>query len=188
VIAETSSIFGEAILTEKLMKDLDQKEKIELIARGIEDFIASAVRQVMYTFFERDIHEHVNDRKLQAKECCDIWNKHVADLYSEAVEFLPVQKWNWITIPHFLFENPFYVYAYAFGQLFVLALYQKYLKEGKDFVPKYIKLLAAGGSKSPIELTSEIGIDITKREFWQQGFDYIKTRIELLEELVNDLE
>jgi len=71
--------------------------------------------------------------------------------------------------PHFLFSSPFYDYAYAFGQLFVLALYQKYLKEGKEFVPKYKYLLSAGGSKSPIEATREIGNDITMRKFWQNS-------------------
>ena len=79
----------------------------------------------------------------------------------------------WSCIPHF-YHTPFYCYAYSFGNLLALSLFQRYKKEGKDFVPAYISILAAGGSKKPEKLLAEYGFDIRSPKFWQEGFDYVE--------------
>jgi oligoendopeptidase F len=91
-------------------------------------------------------------------------------------------KWEWICIPHF-YDSPFYTYAYSFGQLLVLALYQQYRLEGQAFIPGYLKILSYGGSESPAKILTEAGLDITSPAFWQGGFDVIKTMIAQLETL-----
>ena len=88
----------------------------------------------------------------------------------------------WSCIPHF-YHTPFYCYAYSFGNLLALSLFQRYKKEGKQFEKDYFDILAAGGSKKPEELLSEHGLDITSTKFWQEGFDYIKTQVKELESL-----
>ena len=92
-------------------------------------------------------------------------------------------QWEWLYIPHF-YHTPFYCYAYSFGNLLVLSLFNLYKKEGKSFIPKYLKILSAGGSKKPENLLNEIGINISNRSFWQQGFDLVAEKITQLEKLL----
>jgi len=91
--------------------------------------------------------------------------------------------WEWTTIPH-IYHSPFYTYAYSFGQLLVLALYQQYLSEGQAFVPRYLRLLSYGGSAAPMDMLSEAGLDAVSPEFWQGGFDVLQSRMDLLEQIV----
>ena len=79
-------------------------------------------------------------------------------------------KWEWISVPHF-YHSPFYTYAYSFGQLLVLALYQQYRIEGAAFIPRYLKILSYGGSEAPTKILTEAGLDISSPDFWQGGFD-----------------
>jgi len=102
--------------------------------------------------------------------------------FGDAIEIQDYSKWEWISIPH-IYQATFYVYAYSFGQLLTLALYQRYRAEGEAFKPKFIKILAYGGSASPQHILSEAGIDITSAAFWQGGFDVISEFIERLEQL-----
>ncbi|MGH9987349.1 MAG: M3 family metallopeptidase, partial [Nitrososphaeraceae archaeon] len=89
----------------------------------------------------------------------------------------------WLYIPH-LYHSPFYCYAYSFGNLLVLSLYQQFRKEGKlSFTPKYYKLLSSGGTRKPEEILSDIGIDISSRDFWQQGFDLVEKNVQELWDL-----
>jgi oligoendopeptidase F len=89
-------------------------------------------------------------------------------------------KWEWIAVPHF-YNSPFYTYAYSFGLLLVLALYQQYRLEGEAFLPRYLRILAAGGSEKPLKVLGEAGLDVTSPAFWQGGFD-------VLEKMVSELE
>ena len=91
-------------------------------------------------------------------------------------------KWEWVSIPH-IYDVPFYVYAYAFGQLLVFSLYQQYKAEGESFKPRYLKILSTGGSKSPVQLLAEAGVDVRQAAFWQGGFDVIDTLVKQLEEM-----
>jgi oligoendopeptidase F len=89
-------------------------------------------------------------------------------------------RWEWVSIPH-IYEVPFYVYAYTFGQLLVLSLYQQFKAEGESFKPRYLKILAAGGSDAPARILAEAGIDIYSAKFWQGGFDVITGMLDQLE-------
>ena len=91
-------------------------------------------------------------------------------------------RWEWVSIPH-IYQVPFYVYAYTFGQLLVLSLYQQFKAEGEAFKPRYLKILSAGGSEAPVKILAEAGIDIHSAAFWQGGFDVIQRMVEQLEAL-----
>ncbi len=106
--------------------------------------------------------------------------ENIKTQFGDAVELSDEFRWEWVSIPHFL-RVPFYVYAYAFGQLLVLSLYQQYREEGEAFKPRYIKILEAGGSDAPMRILGEAGIDITKAEFWQGGFNVLEDMVEQLE-------
>ena len=91
-------------------------------------------------------------------------------------------RWEWISVPHF-YATPFYTYAYAFGQLLVLALYGQYKEEGEAFVPRYVRLLAYGGSAEPYRVLTEAGFDVSTPEFWQRGYDALEAMLNELESL-----
>jgi oligoendopeptidase F len=91
-------------------------------------------------------------------------------------------KWEWVSIPH-IYHTPFYVYAYAFGQLLVLSLYQQYKAEGEAFKPRYLKILSAGGSQAPAKILAEAGIDIRSEKFWQGGFNVVTKLVDELEKI-----
>lgn len=115
-------------------------------------------------------------------ELADEYLVNLKEQFGEAVDVADEFKWEWMTIPHF-YDVPFYTYAYSFGQLLVLALYQQYRLEGDSFVPRYLKILSYGGSESPAKILGEAGIDTASAEFWQGGFDVIKNMIVQLESL-----
>jgi oligoendopeptidase F len=108
--------------------------------------------------------------------------KNLAEQFGDSIEVSDEFRWEWVSIPH-IYDVPFYVYAYAFGQLLVFSLYQQYKSEGEAFKPRYLKILSAGGSKAPISLLSEAGIDVSQPAFWQGGFDVLKDLVAKLEAL-----
>jgi oligoendopeptidase F len=112
----------------------------------------------------------------------EMYMENLKTQFGKAVSISDEFRWEWVSIPHF-YHTPFYVYAYAFGQLLVLSLYQRYQQEGDSFKPGYIKILEAGGSKAPAEILSESGIDISSQAFWQGGFDVIDGMVKELEGL-----
>ncbi|PWI47822.1 hypothetical protein CEE45_09935 [Candidatus Heimdallarchaeota archaeon B3_Heim] len=184
VVAETASVFGEQILTSKLLKTMnDEDSKLTLLVNQLEDAIGTISRQTMYIFFEKECHLKGAKQTLSFQEMSDIWDKHVKEAYGDSVNFLPEQSANWASIPHFLFTR-YYCYAYSFGMLFVLGLYQKYLEEGSLFIPKLKSILEAGGSQFPIDLAASVGLDIRKEEFWQAGFDYLNGLLAEFKEIV----
>lgn len=186
VLAETASVFGEMIIMDKLLMELedDEEAKMQLLAKQIEDAIGTIYRQVMYTFFELDAHKIGAGSRLSADQLCELWQDKVEECYDDSVEWLPEHKWNWSTIPHFQ-HTPFYCYSYAYAMLFVFGLYRQYQKEGKEFIPKFKGILEAGSSEFPQEVAKKVGIDVTTEEFWQGGFDYIKELLEKLKDIVD---
>lgn len=188
IIAETASIFGQQILIDKILKKMTDKDaKLKLLASQLEDAIVAISRQTMYVRWEEECHRLGATQTLSAKEMSDIWDNHVKEVYGDAVEFLPEQSWNWATIPHFLDARVFYCYAYSFGMLFVLGLYQKYLEmEAEQFIPKFKAILEAGGSQFPVDLARSVDLDISKPEFWQAGFDYLKLLLKGFQALVDE--
>lgn len=125
----------------------------------------------------------IHDMVAQGATTLDLAKTYLAMLrqqFGKAVPVSPEFQWEWLTIPH-LYASPFYCYAYSFGNLLVLALYRMYQEQGQAFVPKYVNLLAAGGSKAPQAILAEVGVDMNDAAFWQSGFDAIAGMVDQLE-------
>lgn len=186
--AETASVFGEMLVFQKLKAQLsDPKEKLALLLGKIDDTIATVYRQVSMNRFEDAIHtKRRTEGELSTEQFSEIWRKTQTDLYGDSVELTENYHLWWCYIPHFL-HSPGYVYAYAFGELLVLALYELY-KQGKPgFEDTYVELLSAGGSKKPEELVGLFGFDIQSADFWKSGVTVIETMINEAEELAAQL-
>lgn len=184
VLAETASVFAEMLLTRKLLAEETRRDmRIQIIASKLEDFFGTISRQAMYTFFEREAHTEGAGRRLSAEDLCTMWTSQRDALYSDTVDFLPEEKWFWAVIPHFI-HTRFYCYAYTFGALLVLALFNRYEKEGEKFIPHYRRLLSAGDSDWPENLVAEMGMDFRDRAFWEGGFEVIQSLLEELQRLI----
>ena len=180
-MAETASVFGEIVLARRLLDaEQDPVARRALLATRIEDILATVFRQVMYTRWEQAAHARRAEGVATAEDYGALWRREVGRLYGDAVALSDLDHWGWIGIPHFI-HSRFYCYSYAFGQLLVLALYRRYTEEGDAFVPRYLDLLAGGGSGTPEELLARVGIDVHAPGFWQQGLD-------TLADLVSDFE
>ena len=181
-LAETASVFAEMQLTERLLKqENDPSVRRDLLANALDDAYITVMRQAYFTIFEKDAHEMINDNG-SLDDLTELYLDNLKEQFGDAVDVSDEFKWEWIAIPHF-YNSPFYPYAYSFGQLLVLALYQQYRLEGETFIPKYLKILSYGGSESPTKILSEAGLDITSAAFWQGGFEVIKNMIAELEQL-----
>jgi oligoendopeptidase F len=186
VLSETASGFCETLLTNKLMKELtDKEEKKKLLMDQLDDFHTTVFRQVLYTLWELEVHEQGKEGAMSDEDLKKSWVKHTTEAYGEAVEFPPVMDWAFLAIPHFLWYL-YYCYSYSFGFLFVVSLYNKYLAEGESFVPKYLDLLRGGGRDFPVKLAKSLDIDLTSEAFWKGGFDYFASLIEELRALVDE--
>lgn len=175
-LAETASIFSEMILSEELKKRDSLKAK-ELMFFKLDDLYASIIRQVGFVSFEKKAHQMMEEGRT-IEEMSSVYLKDLKkQLGKVEVDKLFANEWSYI--PH-IFHTPFYCYAYAFGNLLTLALYEMY-KEGTLSADDIIKMLAKGGSESPIDITKAVGVDICSEEFWQKGFDSIKRMIEEIE-------
>ena len=120
---------------------------------------------------------------MSTTELCETYQSSLESMFGDAVTYTPEYQWEWSTIPH-LVESPFYVYAYNFGNLLVMALYQSYLEEGAAFIPKFKELLSLGSSKSPVAITQVVGVDITDPNFWRKSLVYTEHLIDELESLI----
>jgi oligoendopeptidase F len=178
-LAETASVFGEMLLSEKLLaEEHDPAVRREILATMVDDAYATVLRQAFFTVFEEDAHRLMAEGKT-ADELADHYRQNLSEQFGDAVEVSDEFRWEWTLIQH-IYHMPFYCYAYSFGQLLVLALYQRYRLEGEAFIPRYLKILSYGGSASPGAILSEAGFDITSPAFWQGGFDYIANLIDQL--------
>jgi oligoendopeptidase F len=184
VAAETASVFAEMLLTRKLMQEVkDRETRMAILTGKLEDFFATIHTQNYYTRFELDAHWQGAQQRLAAAQLCEMWTKRRGEMYGNAVDFLPEQQWYWAAIPHFI-HTRFYCYAYTFGALLVLALFDRYEQEGKSFIPRYVQLLETGGADSPENLTKKMGFDIRRAEFWESGFRVMRSYLEDLKALL----
>lgn len=184
-MAETASVFGEMLLTRHLLdRESDRRVKIELLCARLEDVIATTFRQNLLTRFELAAHRKRGEGLLAPEDYCGLWWEENAKLFGDAVEMIDPYRWGWSYIGHFIHAR-FYCYSYVFGELLVLALYQKYREEGESFVPQYLALLAAGGSRPPQELLRPLGIDLSDPDFWQKGYDFVRGLLSELKELLD---
>ncbi len=183
-VAETASVFGELLLTDRLLAEAKTKEERRAILATVLDEFGMAAYQVSArVFFEQSMYDAIKEGKfLDGETVSSLWTAGRDKIYGDAVEWLPEMKWEWTMKPHYYIPNyRFYNYPYVYAQLFVFALYRLYKEQGKEFVPKMKTLLAAGSSRSPTELAKEVGFDVTSENFWRKG-------IQQFEELVDQLE
>jgi oligoendopeptidase F len=179
-LAETASTFGEMVLIDRLLADeSDENVRRDLLFRQVDDAYATIMRQAFFALYERQAHEMVQ-QGATVDEMADAYMENLRKQFGDAVELSDEFRWEWVSIPH-IYQVPFYVYAYAFGQLLVLSLYQQYKAEGEAFKPRYLKILSAGGSDAPARILSEAGIDIYSADFWQGGLDAIADLLDQLE-------
>lgn len=183
-LAETASVFGEMLVFEKELKSLkSDKEKLALYGSKIEEIFATVFRQNCMYEFEKEVHKIRRERgELTEDELSDIWLAQNKKMFGNSVVLTDDYKVWWSYIGHFI-QSPFYVYAYVFGELLTLSLYNMYKKEGKSFEKKYLEILSAGGSESPKKILKDIGVDISKKEFWQGGLNIIEDMIKEAENL-----
>jgi oligoendopeptidase F len=186
--AETASVFGEMLVFQNLIKKLDDpKEKLALLMGKIDDTIATVFRQVSMNRFEHAMHtKRREEGELTTEEFSELWRNSQEALYGDSVEITDSYNLWWCYIPHFL-HTPGYVYAYAFGELLVLALYEEYTQSENGFSEKYISMLEAGGSDWPENIVSKVGLDITDSDFWDKGLNSVKKMVEQAEELAQKI-
>ena len=180
-LAETASTFSELLLYDNISDKISDNEKKIMLSEKIDDLYATIMRQSFFTIFEIDAHEQIGNGTT-IDEISKTYLQNLKEQFGNSVNVSDDFAIEWNCIPHF-YHSPFYCYAYSFGNLLALSLFQRYKKEGSDFVPSYIDILAAGGSQKPERLLSEHGFDIGSPKFWQEGFDYINSQVKVLASL-----
>jgi oligoendopeptidase F len=173
-LLETVSIFSETHMYNILLaREVDARERIQLLASQLEGAIASISRQVMYTRWELRCYERRKAGIIPVEDLCAMWLEELRNVYGETVRFEELDQWGWLQNPFFITQR-FICYSYAFGQLLVYALYQQYREDGRAFVEKYMAMLELGGSVSPREMLAGMGLDIADPDFWEQGFEIVE--------------
>jgi len=180
--AETASVFGEMLVFRRLLREeSDPRARLALLCGKIEDAFATVFRQVVMTRFEERLHAARRaEGELPTARVNELWLEANRPMFGDSVELTEDYAWWWLYVPHFV-HSPFYCYAYAFGELLVLALLRRYDEEGAAFVPRYLELLRAGGSEAPASLLRRMGLDVTDPAFWEGG-------IAILDGLVQEAE
>ncbi|MGQ0639019.1 MAG: M3 family oligoendopeptidase [Nitrososphaerota archaeon] len=177
-LAETASTFSELLLFDEILNKVEEEEKKAILAEQIDDLYSTIMRQTFFTTFEISAHKKIGDGAT-VDDITKIFMKNIQEQFANSINISEDFGMEWSCIPHF-YHSPFYCYAYSFGNLLALSFFQRYKKEGRAFVPSYIEVLAAGGSKKPESLLKEYDIDISSQKFWQDGFAYIKNQVEKL--------
>ena len=181
-LAETASVFSEMLLTDRLLREEDDPAvRRDLLVTALDGAYATIARQAYFVLFELEAHRRAVEGAT-IDDLCALYLENLHEQFGDAVEVSEDFRWEWLAIPH-IYAAPFYCYAYSFGQLLVLALYRQYTNEGKSFVPRFLKILAHGGSRSPQKIISEAGFDMAAPEFWQGGFEVLQDLLDELEAL-----
>jgi len=178
-LAETASVFGETIVFSRLLEeDSAPASRLALLAENLEDTIATVFRQVAMNHFEDLVHTARREQgELSVERFGELWAESQAEMLGDSVEVTDGYRSWWSYIPHFI-NSPGYVYAYAYGQLLALSVYERYEQTGPELVPRYLDLLAAGGSKSPEELGAIVGVDLADPGFWDAGLDLVERQLQ----------
>ena len=186
-LAETASVFGETIVFGRLLERAETPEsRLSLLAESIEGSIATVFRQIAMNQFEARIHNERREHgELALDRIGELWAQSQEELLGDAVEVTDNYRSWWSYVHHFV-SVPGYVYAYAYGQLLALAVYGRYEEEGEAFVPAYLKLLEAGGSRSPEELGKIVGIDLADPGFWDRGLALVERQLDAAEQAARD--
>lgn len=183
-LAETASVFGEMLTFQALLaQETRPAERRALLASKVEDMLNTVVRQIAFHDYERQVHDERRNGELSLERLCEIWLGVQTESLGPSIRFDEEYKYYWTYISHFL-HSPFYVYAYAFGDCLVNALYNVYAtKAVPDFESKYVEMLAAGGKLRHKELLAPFGLDATDPGFWRRGMKTIEGFIDELERM-----
>jgi oligoendopeptidase F len=182
--AEMASVFGEMLTFQRLQQRYPEpRVRLAMLCSKIEDSFATVFRQVVLTRFEQALHRARHERgELTTEQINELWLEANRPMHGEVVRLTDGYGWWWMYIGHFV-HVPFYCYAYAFGELLVLALVQKYKQEGSAFVPRYLELLSSGGSDAPHVLLGKLGVDVNDPAFWELGLRLLDDMVTEVEEL-----
>jgi len=180
--AETASVFGEMLVFQDLMaREADPAVRLGMLTTKIEDSFATAFRQISMNRFEHAIHNARREEgELTTERFSELWLETQRAMFEDSVTLTDDYGLWWSYVPHFI-GTPGYVYAYAFGELLVLALYARYQQDGGDFADRYVAMLTRGGSDWPHEIVKPLGVDLTDASFWRNGLG-------ILEEMVGEAE
>jgi oligoendopeptidase F len=183
-LAETASVFGEALTFGRMLDaTTDDRQRLALLAEQIDGAIATVFRQMAMNRFEYMVHTNRRaEGELSVDRIDELWIETQAELFGDSVEITDGYRRWWSYVPHFI-SSPGYVYAYAFGQLLALSVYSRYLQEGEAFVPRYLELLSAGGSRSPEDLGAIVGMDLADPGFWEGGLELVEEQLSAAETL-----
>jgi oligoendopeptidase F len=179
-LAETASVFGEMLTFRALLDAADPKRRRIMLAAKVEDMLNTVVRQVAFYYFEQLLHDERRSGELVPDRIGELWMTVQTESLGPAFEFTPEYRVFWAYIPHFI-HTPFYVYAYAFGDCLVNALYSVFQSGHPGFQAKYLNMLRAGGTKRHKELLAPFGLDASDPAFWKKGLDVISGFIDELE-------
>ncbi len=181
-LAETASVFGETIVFGRLLaEDSSPASRLALLAENIEGAIATVFRQVAMNRFEELVHTARREQgELSVERFGELWVESQSEMLGDSVQITEGYRSWWSYVPHFI-GSPGYVYAYAYGQLLALSVYQRYEQRGEELVPRYLELLAAGGSRSPEELGQIVDVDLSDPGFWDAGLDLLERQLEAAE-------
>jgi oligoendopeptidase F len=177
-LCETASVFGETLVFRRLLDQAATPEsRLTLLAEHVEGSIATVFRQVAMNRFEELAHTtRRREGELSIARLGELWTQSQEEMLGDSVEVTDNYRCWWSYVPHFI-GTPGYVYAYAYGQLLALSVYGRYVEEGESFVPRYIELLSAGGSRSPEELVAIVGLDLTDPGFWNRGLELVRGQL-----------
>ena len=183
-LAETASVFGEELVFGRMLAETtDDDRRLALLAERVDAAIATVFRQMAMNRFEHLVHtRRRSEGELSADRINETWVETQEELFGDSVQITGGYRMWWSYVPHFL-NTPGYVYAYAYGLLLALSVYSRYLHEGDPFVPRYLELLSAGGSRSPEHLAEIVGIDLTDPGFWDSGLALVEEQLSEAEEL-----
>ena len=187
IVAETASIFGELLLTDSLLKGAKtENERKALLCLVLDEAGMTTFQVAARVWFEQALYASIEQGEfLDYPTICSLWTKARDRIYGNSITWLPEMNAEWTMKPHYFMANyRFYNYPYVYAQMFVYALYERYLEEGKVFVPKLVKALSAGGSLSPLQIGKIVGLDVAAPDFWSGSLKVFKGFIENLEKII----
>jgi oligoendopeptidase F len=182
-----ASVFGEMLVfTDLMQQEADPNVRLAMLAHRIEDTFSTVFRQVSMNRFEHGMHTARREEgELTSERLSQIWTDTQRAMFTDSVTMTDNYGLWWSYVPHFL-HTPGYVYAYAFGQLLVMALFARYRQEGASFAPRYLDVLRAGGSDWPEKTLAPMGVDLTDPTFWQEGLSEVEILVTQAEKLVEE--
>ncbi|MCG3216671.1 MAG: hypothetical protein KAS63_08095, partial [Candidatus Heimdallarchaeota archaeon] len=185
-VAEIASVFDEIVTFDFLIKqDLSKEDKIALLANHIEGNFSTSHRQNAFYRYETNIHDMIKEKLPTTNDFKESFSKEMELMFGNSISNIKEDYESFcFVVPHFI-DVPFYVYAYNLSNLLVIALYQLYLEQKEEFIPKFIDLLSVGRSMTPTEMLARMGIDLKDSTFWHKGIDYLSRKIDELEELIS---